>query len=92
MNTKLVATVSTIACILFAAVAPAQAASTKAEAASTKTKAAAPQVLTEEQEVAQRAQDYKDGKIECKKRSRSSDPADVGTVMWMWANHCDYVK
>ncbi len=91
MKTKLVTTFSTVACIMLATLSPAHAG--KAESAESKTKAVPTQkAQTEEQEVAQRARDYNEGKIVCKKSSRSSDSADVGTIMWMFANHCDYVK
>lgn len=91
MNTKIITALSTAAFIMLAGLSPAHAG--KGESAENKAKAVpAKQVPTEEQEVAQRARDYKDGKIVCKKSSRSSDSADVGTVMWMWSNHCDYVN
>jgi len=91
MNTKLVATFSTVACIMLATLSPAHAGNT--ESTENKAKAApTQQAQTAEQEVAQRARDYKEGKIVCKKSTSSSDSADVGTFLWMWANHCDYVK
>lgn len=91
MNTKLVATFSTVACIMLATLSPAHA--EKAESAENKMKVVPTQkAQTQKHDVAQTARDYKEGKIVCKKSTRSSDSADVGTVLWMWANHCDYVK
>jgi hypothetical protein len=54
--------------------------------------------LTPEQAKTQkRAQDYADGKIVCKRPINRSSwnqdrYAEIGSSLWMWSEHCEYVK